>query len=72
MTRPGASESKKTLQGPFMGVIHESVLRSKHTDLPDEMRKMGMVGTNGFANERGSMPTLLNDTNFLEKADSMG
>jgi hypothetical protein len=30
-----------------------------------EGRKMGMAGTRGAVNERGSMPTLLNDTLFL-------
>ena len=35
MTRPGALESKKTLDGPFAAIIHESVLRSKRNDLPD-------------------------------------
>ena len=30
-----------------------------------EGRKMAMAGTGGAVNERGSMPTLLNDTNFL-------
>ena len=63
MTMPGASESKKTLYGPFMAIIHESVFRSKRSDLPDEPRKMAMAGTGGGVNKRGSMPTLLNDTN---------
>jgi len=30
-----------------------------------EGRKTAMAGTGGAVNERGSMPTLLNDTNFL-------
>ena len=30
-----------------------------------EGRKTAMAGTGGAVNERGSMPTFLNDTNFL-------
>ena len=67
MTRPGASESKKTLHGPFMAIIDENVFRPKSADLPEETRRMAMAANTGAANKRGSMRTLLNDTRMLHK-----
>ena len=67
MTRPGASESKKTLHGPFMAIIDENVFRPKRADLPEEMRRMAMAGAGGDVNEKGSMPRLLNVAQILKK-----
>jgi hypothetical protein len=50
MTRPGALESKKTLDGPFIAVIHESVFRSKRTDLPDAIVSIAMAVKWGSVN----------------------
>jgi hypothetical protein len=66
MTRPGALESNKTLCGPFIAIIQESVFRSKRTDLQDEMRKMAVAGNRGVANKTSFMGTPLNVTKMSQ------
>jgi hypothetical protein len=54
-----------------MAIIHESVFRSKRTDLPDEPRKMAMAGTGGVVTNIRSMPTFLNNNKILLQSDFM-
>jgi len=64
MTRPGASESKKTLDGPFMAVIHESLF-DPSVLIYRMNRKNGHGRKRGRCNqERGHADTLERDSSF--------